>query len=51
MTMTAVRAVVVATLVMLDTLLLTSFTLALRVVLVAELVISGLSSSIFLILA
>ena len=47
---TAVRAVLVAKLVMLGTLFLTSFDLPLRVVLVAELVISGILSSIFLIL-
>ena len=47
---TAVRAVLVAKLVMLNTLFLTSFNLPLRVVLVVELVISGILSSIFLIL-
>ena len=47
----AVRAVVVAKLVILGILALTSFILALRVVLVAKLVISGILSSIFLILA
>ena len=47
---TAVRAVVVAKFVMLVILLLTSFILASRVVLVAKLVISGILSSLFLIL-
>ena len=48
---TAVRAKVVAKLVILDILFLTSLILALRVVLVAKLVMSGISFSIFLILA
>ena len=48
---TAVRALVVATLVILGISPLTSFNLALRVVLVAKLVISGIFSSIFFILA
>ena len=47
---TAVRAVVVAKFVMLVILLLTSFILASRVVLVAKLVISGILSSLILIL-
>ena len=47
---TAVRAVVVAKLLILGILALTSFILALRVVLVAKLVISGIASSIFFIL-
>ena len=47
---TAVRAVVVAKLVILGISPLTSFILVLRVVLVAKLVISGFSSSIFLML-
>ena len=47
---TAVRAVVVAKFVMLVILLLTSFILASRVVLVAKLVISGILSSLYLIL-
>ena len=47
---TAVRAVVVAKFVMLVILLLTSFILASRVVLVAKLVISGILSSLFLFL-
>ena len=46
---TAVRAVVVPKLVMLGISTLTSYTLALSVVLVAKLVISGILSSIFLI--
>ena len=48
---TAVRAVVLAKLVILGILPLTSFILALRVVLVATLVISGILSSMFFILA
>ena len=44
---TAVNAVVVAKLVILDLSPLTSFILALRVVLLAKLVISGILSSIF----
>ena len=48
---TAVRALVVAKLVILGISPLTSFILALRVVLVAKLVISGILSSIFFILA
>ena len=48
---TAVRAVVVAKLVMLGILPLTSFILALRAAVVAKLVISGILSSMFLILA
>ena len=48
---TAVRAVVVANLVILGILLLTSFLLALRAAIVAKLVISDILSSIFLILA
>ena len=44
---TAVKAVVVAKLVILDISFLTLFILALRVVLVAKLVISGILSSIF----
>ena len=47
---TAVRAVVVAKLVMLGNLFLISFILALRVAVVAKLVISGILSSISLIL-
>ena len=47
----AVRAVVIAKLVILGISFLTSFILALRVVLVAKLVISDIKSSIFLILA
>ena len=47
----ALRAAVVAKLVILGISPLTSFILALRVVLVAKLVISGILSSIFLILA
>ena len=46
----ALREVVVAKLMILDSLLLNSFILPLRVVLVAKLVISGILSSIFLIL-
>ena len=49
--LTAVRAVVVAKLVILVILLLTLSILALRVVLVAKLVISGILPSIFFILA
>ena len=45
---TALRAVLVAKLVILGILPLTSFILALRVVLVAKLVISGILSSMFL---
>ena len=48
---TALRAVLVAKLVILGISPLTSFILALRVVLVAKLVISGILSSIFFILA
>ena len=48
---TVVRARVAAKLVMLGISLLTSFILAFRVVLVAEVVIYSISSSIFLILA
>ena len=48
---TAVRALVLAKLVILGISLLTSFILALRVVLVAKLVISGILSSICFILA
>ena len=48
---TVIRAAVVAKLVILDILPLTSFILGLRVVLVAKLVISGKLSSIFFILA
>ena len=48
---TAVRAAVVAKLVILSILFLTSFMLTLRAVLVAKLVISGILSSIFFILA
>ena len=48
---TAVRAAVVAKLVILGTSILTSFILALRIVLVAKLVISGILSSLSLILA
>ena len=48
---TAVRAVLVAKLVISGISPLTSFVLALRVVLVAKLVISGILSSIFFILA
>ena len=48
---TAVKAVVVAKLVILGILFLTSFILVLRVVLVTKLVISGILSSLFLILA
>ena len=48
---TAVRAVVVARLVILGLSFVTSFILALRVVLAAKLVISGISSSIFFISA
>ena len=47
----AVKAVLVAKLVILGILFLTSFILALRVVVVAKLVISGILSSISLILA
>ena len=47
----AVRAVVIAKLVILGISFLTSFILALRVVLVAKLVISDILSSIFFILA
>ena len=47
---TAVRAVVVAKLVILGISLLTSFILTLRVILVAKLVVSGILSSMFLIL-
>ena len=47
----ALRAAVVAKLVILGISFLNSFILALRVVLVAKLVISGILSSIFLILA
>ena len=45
---TAVRAALVAKLVILGISLLTSFALALRVVLVAKLVTSGILSTIFL---
>ena len=48
---TAVRAALVAKLVVLGISLLTSFALALWVVLVAKLVISGILSTIFFILA
>ena len=48
---TAIRAAVVARLVILGILFLTSFILALRVVLVAKLTILGVLSSISLILA
>ena len=48
---TAVKAVVVAKLVILGISFLTLFILALRVILVAKLVISGILSSIFLISA
>ena len=48
---TAVRAAVVAKLVILGIFLLTQFILTLRVVLVAELVISGILSPTFFILA
>ena len=48
---TAVKALVVAKLVILGILPLTLFILALEVVLVAELVISGIVSTIFFILA
>ena len=49
--MLALRAVVVAKLVILGISFLTSFILALSVVLVAKLVISGILSSVFFILA
>ena len=48
---TVVRAVVVAKFVILGILFLTSFTFALRVVLAAMLVVSGIWSSVFLVLA
>ena len=48
---TAVRAVIVAKLIILRISFLISFTLALRVVLVATLVITGILSSVFMILA
>ena len=48
--LTAVRAVLVAKLVILGIFSLNSFILALRVVLVAKIVISGILSSIYLIL-